>query len=196
MPEQQAGGFLNRVNKALVPFIEIVKSPLDFSEIINRHYGWVDIQRVQNWTAKFFLTFASNDLDEASRGEFFDEWRADLKKTILFQFSNSVPKKVISSECLEAMTRQTYAQTSRGLLRLSAKNSDERVRQTYKGVAWSVLVKDADDVLSRNSNYSINPEWKTSLWRLINVKNPDMGMINTEIDKFTSKDPGVFLAKS
>lgn len=197
MPEQQSQGFLQKINNALVPFVEIVKSPLDFGEIINKHYGWIDIQRVQDWTVRFALGVASYDFpDLESRGKKFDEWRADLKKTIIFQFSNSVPSGVISGDRLEAMTRQTYAKISQGLLKLAGKSTHDQLRQTYRGVAWSVLVKDADEILSKNSDFSINPEWKTSLWKLINVKNPDVGMINAEIDKFTSKDPSVFRPKN
>lgn len=189
MPEN----ITNKVNSVLRTMIEIGRDPLLLPKIIDKHYAWMDIQRIQNWTVNFILLFAKTDLNALSDGAFFDRERKDLKEKVQFHFDKRVPEGLITKEKLENITRKNYAKLSQGLLRLSEKAKDTALVQSYRGIAWSVLAKDANEIFAKNSGTPLNSGWKDNLWRMINVSRQDTAKINAEIDKFASKDPAVFV---
>ena len=179
-----------QLNNLASPIVELGRDGL--AKTLNRHFGLVDMEKKCNLRVKFILFFAGNDLNRSSSGEFFDKERDELKSQIIFRFSRRKLEGNISGEKMESCTRRIYAKLSRGLLEFAIKSKDLELAQSYKGIAWSVLTKDADEILSKNSIYIVSPKWKSYLWKMINVHQPDIVKINAELDKFTQKDASVF----
>jgi len=184
--------FINKVHGFAASVIRELKNPTIGDKIL-KFSNELDIRRLPPMRVNWLVFLAAEDFaDLESDGEKFDKERASLKEFMKWMMNNENYKKDIGSERLEAITRKSYTKLARGLLRLATKTDDVRLRKTFRGVAWSVISKDADGLLMEHGAQPLDPEWKSSLWKLINAKDPDMSRINAELDKFAQKDASVF----
>lgn len=155
-----------------------------------------DMRRMLKTQVDFILYFAKTDLRASDSGEYFDEERADLVKMIDRQFSYNVKEMGVNAEKLITIICSTYAKLSRGLLAMAGEAQDKELANSYLATAWSVLAKDASGILSRNTNYVIDQDWKDKLWKSMKTAKGDENFVAAELKKFEDRDPGIFKLKS
>ncbi|HKB88722.1 MAG TPA: hypothetical protein VKC53_03680 [Patescibacteria group bacterium] len=188
-------------NEKLSPFrsmmrkvARVVMEPEVMNDWFDKMGAKVDVPKMI-WADSATLMLRARSITESENGiETFDKSRDTFTKDMSYILNSETYKKTHGTTELQKMTREAYGKVSGQLVDLSADAYDDGIRNIIKGTAWSMIASDADKVLTKSGSQPISPEWKSNLWRIINVKTPDTQLLKSELEKFSKGDPSVFVS--
>lgn len=137
-----------------------------------------------------FVTIATALTED--RDNTFDITRQAVNYRVSYLLTGSQPRERIGDEKAQEIGRYAYASIIGKLVKKSTSSKDSQLGASYKATAWSILAQDVDQTMVPHGQAALSPEWKSTMGRLINTRQPDMKLIGQELNKFVQRAPGVF----